>query len=242
MNYTARWWTQGETPSATAAAWETDVSNGLQAWNTTRAYNAGNQATYNGKLYEAKWWTQGEAPGQEWGAWLLKGDAPPPNVDLSGLPGIYKATISKTQGVITVSLDGTRGTTTTETVTSGCGISSSTVPFGPTSFASKWKIHLDGVPVLSGDMPPPYPRNPPSVVRPPQLIPQQPCAYAPGTVYWSSSIPTAGQDTTISLPEGSSGFISVWVCNGADNCRPTPLLYHDVWEAGTIVPTFVPAP
>ncbi len=48
-------------------------------WDASKAYNAGDTVTYNGKTYQAKWWTQGETPGaSEWGAWKEVGDATDP--------------------------------------------------------------------------------------------------------------------------------------------------------------------
>jgi len=36
--------------------------NGIATWSAGAVYTAGNQAVYNGKLYQAKWWTQNEQP------------------------------------------------------------------------------------------------------------------------------------------------------------------------------------
>jgi chitinase len=72
--YTAKWWTQGETPG-TADVW---TDNGAcsgggtttppsgscpAAWSSSTAYNGGAVVSYNGHKYTAKWWTQGETPG-----------------------------------------------------------------------------------------------------------------------------------------------------------------------------------
>lgn len=45
------------------------------AWNSSTAYTAGQQVTYQGHTWKAKWWSQNEAPGStgEWGAWQDEG-------------------------------------------------------------------------------------------------------------------------------------------------------------------------
>lgn len=98
--YTAKWWTQGDTPG-TNAVWNlvgncdggtnptdpgtnptdpgtnpTDPATGTcaAAWGAGSVYTAGTLASYQGKDYKARWWTQGEAPGSAtWGAWQLVG-------------------------------------------------------------------------------------------------------------------------------------------------------------------------
>ncbi|HEX5495327.1 MAG TPA: chitinase [Mycobacteriales bacterium] len=72
--FTAKWWTQGETPGA-ADVWADqgacDPSAGgtgggltcAAAWSSTAVYVAGDEATLDGHLFTAKWWTQGETPG-----------------------------------------------------------------------------------------------------------------------------------------------------------------------------------
>ena len=84
--YKAKWWTQGETPT-TSAAWElvgscatgpgtptnpTNPTPGTAAWNSATAYVAGSTVTYGGKTWKASWWTQGDIPGAaEWGPWKV---------------------------------------------------------------------------------------------------------------------------------------------------------------------------
>ena len=76
--YTAKWWTQGETPG-TADVWSqsTSCSGSAQppastAWVSSKAYVGGSIVTYNGKTYKAAWWTQGHVPGADpAGPWKL---------------------------------------------------------------------------------------------------------------------------------------------------------------------------
>ncbi|MDQ6418536.1 glycosyl hydrolase family 18 protein [Paenibacillus sp. LHD-117] len=44
-------------------------------WQPTAVYTGGNQAVYNGIIYEAKWWTQGDRPDLSgpWGVWKVIG-------------------------------------------------------------------------------------------------------------------------------------------------------------------------
>ena len=58
--YTAKWWTQGDTPS-NGGAWEKPVVAG-GAWESGIAYTGGQTVTYQGSTYKAKWWTQGDTP------------------------------------------------------------------------------------------------------------------------------------------------------------------------------------
>ncbi|PSL44911.1 chitinase [Chitinophaga niastensis] len=39
-----------------------NTCNGIPVWSSSSTYVAGNQAVYNGKVYNAKWWTQGDQP------------------------------------------------------------------------------------------------------------------------------------------------------------------------------------
>lgn len=84
VEYTAKWWTQGDTPGSNAV-WNSlgdcapadsgtdpnpDPELCASVWSSATAYTAGATVTYQGAQYTAKWWTQGEAPGsQAWGAW-----------------------------------------------------------------------------------------------------------------------------------------------------------------------------
>ncbi|MFE6996342.1 carbohydrate-binding protein [Microbacterium sp. NPDC057659] len=97
VEYTAKWWTQGDTPDSNAV-WSrvsdcapgtdpgtgpgtdpgtgpgTDPGTCAAAWSASAAYASGATVTYQGAQYRAKWWTQGEAPGsQAWGAWEALG-------------------------------------------------------------------------------------------------------------------------------------------------------------------------
>jgi chitinase len=79
--YTAKWWTQGETPG-TADVW---TDNGActgggtppggcpAAWNSATAYVGGSVVSFNGHRWTAKWWTQGETPGGSSGVWTDNG-------------------------------------------------------------------------------------------------------------------------------------------------------------------------
>jgi len=75
--WTAKWWTQGDTPGNNSQGVWTDngpCSGGsptpaptghctLPAWNSTTAYTGGMQVSFNGHKWTAKWWTQGDTPG-----------------------------------------------------------------------------------------------------------------------------------------------------------------------------------
>ena len=86
IEYTAKWWTQGETPgthdvwasAGPCAVDPTDPTNPpdptdpvcTDAWSSSTAYTAGDQVSYQGTNYQAKWWSQGEIPSSsEGGAW-----------------------------------------------------------------------------------------------------------------------------------------------------------------------------
>ncbi|MGL4826506.1 MAG: glycosyl hydrolase family 18 protein [Vibrionaceae bacterium] len=71
IEYTAKWWTQGDEPGA-SDVWEEKADGTVKAWDAAKVYNGGDQATFQGNLYEAKWWTQGDEPGNPAGPWLLK--------------------------------------------------------------------------------------------------------------------------------------------------------------------------
>jgi chitodextrinase len=36
----------------------------VPAWESSKVYVGGNEASYSGHLYRAKWWTQNETPGR----------------------------------------------------------------------------------------------------------------------------------------------------------------------------------
>lgn len=49
--------------------------NGVVAWSASAIFLAGEQASYNGRLYTAQWWTQGANPEQNSGPWDVWQDA-----------------------------------------------------------------------------------------------------------------------------------------------------------------------
>jgi chitinase len=86
--WTAKWWTQGDTPgnnaqnvwtddgacsggtptaTGTVTASSTATGGGgtcsAAPWNASTAYNGGAIVSYNGHTWTAKWWTQGDTPG-----------------------------------------------------------------------------------------------------------------------------------------------------------------------------------
>ncbi|MGL5573942.1 MAG: glycosyl hydrolase family 18 protein [Sarcina sp.] len=64
--YTAKWWTQGETPGQ-SAVWEVTPEieeDGAEVYVPGKAYNGGAVVSYNGKKYQAKWWTN-TTPGSD---------------------------------------------------------------------------------------------------------------------------------------------------------------------------------
>ncbi|AHI00240.1 chitinase [Kutzneria albida] len=76
-SYTAKWWTQGETPGSASVWTDNGACNGggtttttppqggncPTPWNSGTAYSGGALVSYNGHKWTAKWWTQGETPG-----------------------------------------------------------------------------------------------------------------------------------------------------------------------------------
>ncbi|MGO1180970.1 carbohydrate-binding protein, partial [Cellulosimicrobium funkei] len=99
-NYRAKWWTQGDRPSA-GGPWEATGACGgttpttppttpptnppttppttpgtctAPAWSATVAYTGGATVSYQGQSYRAKWWTQNNVPGAEqYGPWQALG-------------------------------------------------------------------------------------------------------------------------------------------------------------------------
>jgi chitodextrinase len=87
----ASWWTRGDEPGSSQwGPWEEvgacddsgggdgddgdndggDTGNctGVSDWDSGTVYTGGDQAVYDGGLYEASWWTQGDEPGaSQWG-------------------------------------------------------------------------------------------------------------------------------------------------------------------------------
>ncbi|AGN00771.1 glycoside hydrolase family protein [Salinarchaeum sp. Harcht-Bsk1] len=85
--FTAEWWTKGEEPDGSKSVWtnegacdgsgggggsETDCS-GVSAWDSSTAYNGGDQVTHDGQLWTAEWWTQGTEPAESEAVWTLEG-------------------------------------------------------------------------------------------------------------------------------------------------------------------------
>ncbi|KAG0236499.1 hypothetical protein BGW42_003405 [Actinomortierella wolfii] len=76
--YTAKWWTQGDVPSAggpwsdngpcsggpTSPTGGNGSCSGVSPWSSSSVYTGGSKVTYEGFLWTAQWWTQGETPGQ----------------------------------------------------------------------------------------------------------------------------------------------------------------------------------
>lgn len=80
--YSAKWWTQGETPGI-AYVWQCTTCDGTKApsaWNPAKVYEAGDRTVFNSVTYRAKWWTQGDVPGTaavwEYGAATVPDVAP----------------------------------------------------------------------------------------------------------------------------------------------------------------------
>ncbi|KAG0223538.1 Chitinase 1 [Actinomortierella wolfii] len=80
--YTAKWWTQGDVPTAPGSPWADNGPcsgsgptptatptptpggcSGVSAWNSSTAYSGGAKVSYEGYVYTAQWWTQGDTPG-----------------------------------------------------------------------------------------------------------------------------------------------------------------------------------
>ncbi|MEW2507543.1 glycosyl hydrolase family 18 protein [Amycolatopsis sp. NPDC047767] len=83
--WTAKWWTQGDTPGGSQNVW---TDNGVcsqggtttppggscpAAWSATQAYSGGATVSYNGHKWTAKWWTQGDTPGGSQNVWADSG-------------------------------------------------------------------------------------------------------------------------------------------------------------------------
>jgi chitinase len=87
--WTAKWWTQGETPGNNSSGVWTDSGActggtttptggtgqcaGLAAWSATNVYVGGNAVSYGGHKWTAKWWTQGDTPGGQANVWTDNG-------------------------------------------------------------------------------------------------------------------------------------------------------------------------
>lgn len=68
VEYTAKWWTQGDVPGA-SDVWQEKDDGSVKAWSPSKAYNGGDKATYQGTTYKAKWWTKGDTPGTAGAPW-----------------------------------------------------------------------------------------------------------------------------------------------------------------------------
>ncbi|SNT63910.1 Calcineurin-like phosphoesterase [Asanoa hainanensis] len=73
----ARWYTRHEQPGNPNGPWEEIAppppGGGPAAWTPTTVYEAGDRATYQGKVYEAKWFSRNQPPGDKNGPWKLIG-------------------------------------------------------------------------------------------------------------------------------------------------------------------------
>lgn len=73
QEYTAKWWTKGETPGNSAVWEKAKVTNpdGSVDYVAGDIYTSGNLVKYNGKTYKALWWTT-SIPGSD-SSWVLVG-------------------------------------------------------------------------------------------------------------------------------------------------------------------------
>ncbi|MFD7310344.1 glycoside hydrolase family 97 catalytic domain-containing protein [Promicromonospora sp. NPDC059942] len=68
----ASWWTQNQTPGASAyGPWQevAETWDGTAAWTASRIFDTGDFVEHDGALYEAKWWTRNQEPGDRHGPW-----------------------------------------------------------------------------------------------------------------------------------------------------------------------------
>lgn len=63
VTYEAQWWTQGDTPGASAVWQRTTPADGPVVWNSGAVYVEGDEIAYQGIAYEAQWWTLGDTLG-----------------------------------------------------------------------------------------------------------------------------------------------------------------------------------
>ncbi|MDD1792350.1 glycosyl hydrolase family 18 protein [Enterovibrio sp. ZSDZ42] len=68
VEYTAKWWTKGETPGS-SSVWEAFDDGSAQTWSAGKVYVGGDLTIHKGNTYKAKWWTKGDMPGSAWGPW-----------------------------------------------------------------------------------------------------------------------------------------------------------------------------
>lgn len=99
----------------------------VAAWISSQAYTVGQQATYNGIIYEAKWWTQGDRPdlSGEWGVWKVIGPCGGGTTDTiaPSVPGNLQST-GKTSTSVSLSWNAS---------TDNVGVTGYTVAYGSTS-------------------------------------------------------------------------------------------------------------
>ena len=66
-------WNLEETTASGITTTTSAVSS--EEWSSSKAYNAGDEVSYQGKRYRAKWWTKGENPAanasEDWQVWVL---------------------------------------------------------------------------------------------------------------------------------------------------------------------------
>ncbi len=70
--YTAAWYTKDEQPGTTATgAWQqlALTEDGTTVWTSSRIFRAGDQAMYQGKIFQAAWYTRNDQPGSVTGPW-----------------------------------------------------------------------------------------------------------------------------------------------------------------------------
>ncbi|KAG5646105.1 hypothetical protein DXG03_004344 [Asterophora parasitica] len=92
--WTAKWWTQGDTPGGGVGVWADDgacapstqptsstpeptsgpggggdACTGIASWSSGLTYVGGNKAVYGGRLWTARWWSYADTPGGSAGVW-----------------------------------------------------------------------------------------------------------------------------------------------------------------------------
>ncbi|WP_348946148.1 carbohydrate-binding protein [Chitinibacter sp. FCG-7] len=238
ITYKAKWWTQNEKPGQAWGAWEVQSSGnqgaGPQPWSSSKAYSGGEQAAFNGRIYQAKWWTQNNPPDQAGSPWEDKGALP---VSSTSRPPQFSAQINRqADGSLKASFVSPQTVyliTFTEKVGAACRTevhvdTSSTGLPTPVTMLERWEVRIDGKVVSS--LPGPQAIRTPSVLPPaPRYLPSNPdgsCSVAEGTVLSKTTHPNGMvfvANTDISASNAAGNYASVWLCNG-DACRPSTLL------------------
>ncbi|WP_125559309.1 glycosyl hydrolase family 18 protein [Pseudoalteromonas rubra] len=69
VEYRARWWTRGATPS-NGGVWQEIIPDDgkVRAWRSDLVYTGGDKVIHGGETWQARWWTRGQAPGSN-GVW-----------------------------------------------------------------------------------------------------------------------------------------------------------------------------